>query len=84
MVLNHTSDRHRWFREACKGRDNPYHDYYVWRDGEPGQPPNDMKAAFGGPAWDWVPGVGRYYFHQFAPPAARPELGEPGGAPGTL
>ncbi|MCD8142044.1 MAG: alpha-glucosidase [Clostridiales bacterium] len=67
MVLNHTSDQHRWFREACKSRDNPYHDYYVWRDGVPGQPPNDMKATFGGPAWDWVPGVGQYYFHQFAP-----------------
>ncbi|MCC8181591.1 MAG: alpha-glucosidase [Clostridiales bacterium] len=67
MVLNHTSDQHRWFREACKSRDNPYHDYYVWRDGIPGQPPNDMRATFGGAAWDWVPGVKQYYFHQFAP-----------------
>ncbi|MCD7927391.1 MAG: alpha-glucosidase, partial [Oscillospiraceae bacterium] len=67
MVLNHTSDQHRWFREACKSRENLYHDYYVWRDGEPGQFPNDMRATFGGPAWDWVPSVGQYYFHQFAP-----------------
>ena len=67
LVLNHTSDRHRWFREALKGRDNPYHDYYIWRDGVPGTPPNGMKATFGGPAWTWVPALGQYYFHQFAP-----------------
>ena len=67
LVLNHTSDRHRWFREALKGRDNPFHDYYIWRDGEPGTPPNGMKATFGGPAWTWVPELGQYYFHQFAP-----------------
>ena len=66
LVLNHTSDEHRWFQEALKGRDNPYHDYYVWRDGEAGEYPNDMKAAFGGPAWEWVPELKQYYFHQFA------------------
>ena len=57
----------RWFQEAKKSRENPYHDYYVWRDGEEGVYPNDMKAAFGGPAWEWVPEVKQYYFHQFAP-----------------
>ena len=67
LVLNHSSDRHRWFEEACKSRDNPYHEYYVWRDGEPGTFPNDMKSVFGGPAWTYVPQVGQYYFHQFAP-----------------
>lgn len=67
LVLNHTSDEHRWFLEAKKSRDNPYHDYYVWRDGEEGSHPNDMKAVFGGPAWEWVPEVKQYYFHQFAP-----------------
>ncbi len=66
LVLNHTSDEHRWFREALRGRDNPYHDYYVWRDGEPGTPPNDMRACFGGPAWEYVPALGQYYFHQYA------------------
>ena len=66
LVLNHTSDQHFWFREALKGRDNPYHDYYVWRDGAPDCPPNDMKACFGGPAWTYVPELGQYYFHQFA------------------
>ncbi len=67
LVLNHTSDQHRWFREALKGRDNPYHDYYIWRDGAPDRRPNDMRATFGGPAWDWAPEVGQWYFHQFAP-----------------
>ena len=66
LVLNHTSDQHRWFQQALQGRDNPYHDYYIWRDGVPGVLPNDMKAAFGGPAWTYVPGLGQYYFHQFA------------------
>ena len=66
LVLNHSSDEHFWFREARKSRENPYHDYYVWRDGAEGQLPNDMRAAFGGPAWEWVPEVGQYYFHQFS------------------
>lgn len=67
LVLNHSSDRHRWFQEARLSRDNPYHNYYIWRDGTPDAPPNDMRAAFGGSAWTWVPEVGQYYFHQFAP-----------------
>ena len=66
LVLNHTSDEHRWFQEAKKGKDNPYHDYYVWRDGVEGELPNDMRACFGGPAWEWVPELGQYYFHQFS------------------
>ena len=66
LVLNHTSDEHRWFLEAKKGKDNPYHDYYVWRDGVAGEFPNDMKATFGGPAWEWVPELKQYYFHQFS------------------
>ena len=73
LVLNHTSDEHRWFLEAKKSKDNPYHDYYVWRDGVPGDGrwdvsggldgspavPNDMKSVFGGSAWEWVPEVGQ-------------------------
>ena len=66
LVLNHSSDEHPWFIEAKKGRDNPYHDYYVWRDGEEGCPPNDMRACFGGSAWTYVSELGQYYFHQFA------------------
>lgn len=66
LVLNHSSDEHRWFQEARKSRENPYHDYYVWRDGEEGCCPNDMKSVFGGPAWEWVPELKQYYFHQFS------------------
>ncbi len=66
LVLNHSSDRHFWFREALKSRDNPYHDYYIWRDGDGVNPPNEMRATFGGSAWTWVPGLGQWYFHQFA------------------
>ncbi|HIR13538.1 MAG TPA: alpha-glucosidase [Candidatus Choladousia intestinavium] len=66
LVLNHSSDEHPWFLEAKKSRDNPYHDYYVWRDGVEGIYPNDLKAGFGGPAWQWVPECGQYYLHQFS------------------
>ena len=66
LVLNHTSDEHPWFLEAKKSKDNPYHDYYVWEDGVEGELPNEMKAGFGGPAWEWVPELGQYYFHQFS------------------
>ncbi len=83
LVLNHCSDQHRWFLEAKKGKENPYHDYFIWRDGVPGQYPTDMRATFGGPAWTYVQETGQYYFHQFAPqqpdlnwenPAVRKEL----------
>ena len=67
LVLNHSSDQHAWFLQACSSRDNPYHDYYVWRDGTPEHFPNEMQSVFGGPAWTWVPELGQYYFHQFAP-----------------
>lgn len=66
LVLNHSSDEHPWFVEARKSRDNPYHDYYVWREGKNGGPPNDMKSNFGGSAWEWVPECGQYYLHQFS------------------
>lgn len=67
LVLNHSSDQHRWFQEAKKSKDNPYHDYYIWRDGTPDQRPNDMGSVFGGPAWTFVPELGQWYFHQFVP-----------------
>ncbi len=66
LVLNHSSDEHFWFQEAKKSKENPYHDYYVWRDGAEGELPNKMRAAFGGPAWEWVPEIQQYYFHQFS------------------
>lgn len=67
LVLNHSSNEHRWFKEAKKSKDNPYHDYYIWRDGDEGVPPSDMKACFSGSAWEYVPEIGQYYFHQFLP-----------------
>lgn len=66
LVLNHTSDEHPWFQEAKKGKDNPFHDYYVWRDGVEGTPPNDLGSTFGGSAWEWVPEIGQYYLHLFS------------------
>lgn len=83
LVLNHSSDQHSWFLSAKADRNSPYHDFYIWRDGEPDTPPNDMKATFGGPAWTYVPELGQWYFHQFSPwqpdlnwanPAMRREL----------
>ena len=67
LVLNHCSDRHIWFQEALKGKDNPYHDYFIWKDGDGSTPPNDMGSVFGGPAWTYVPHLGQWYFHQFVP-----------------
>lgn len=66
LVLNHSSDEHRWFVEARKSKENPYHDYYVWRDGEEGIYPNELRSTFSGPAWEWVPELGQYYLHQFS------------------
>ena len=67
LVLNHCSDQHIWFQEALKGKDNPYHDYFIWKDGDGVAPPNDMMSVFGGPAWTFVPELGQWYFHQFVP-----------------
>ena len=67
LVLNHCSDQHFWFTEAKKSKDNPYHDYFIWRDGTPDVRPNDMWSTFGGPAWTYVPELKQWYFHQFAP-----------------
>lgn len=66
LVLNHTSDEHTWFQEAKKGKMNPYHDYYVWRDGEEGIYPNDLVSCFSGPAWEWCEECQQYYLHQFS------------------
>ena len=66
LVLSHSSDEHLWFREAKKSRQNPWHDFYIWRDGQPGDPPNDLESAFGGSAWKWVPEVEQFYFHRFS------------------
>jgi alpha-glucosidase len=77
MVLNHTSDHHPWFRAAVASRDNPRHDWYVWNDGVKvasgaPHPPNNWVSLFGGSAWEWVPALQQYYYHEFY--RAQPDL----------
>ena len=66
LVVNHTSDEHPWFIEAKKSLDNPYRDYYIWRKGEAGQPPNDLMSNFGGSAWEYSPETDEYYLHFYS------------------
>lgn len=66
LVLNHTSDQHPWFLESKKSRENPYRDWYLWRDPQPnGKPPNNWQSIFGGPGWQYDPVTGQSYFHMF-------------------
>ncbi|WP_175987682.1 alpha-glucosidase [Bacillus sp. Marseille-Q1617] len=65
LVINHTSDEHPWFIESRKSRDNPYRDYYIWREGSDG-PPSDITSVFSGPAWELDGATGEYYFHLFS------------------
>ena len=78
MVLNHTSDRHKWFLASQSSRTDPKHDWYVWNDGKPGTganahtgphgsvvPPNNWVSLFGGSAWEWNGQVGQFYYHRF-------------------
>src|ERR1700750_1487763 len=66
FVPNHTSDRHPWFQESRKSRDNPYRDWYIWRDPAPGGgPPNNWISDFGGSALEWDEKTGQYYLHAF-------------------
>ncbi len=65
MVLNHTSDQHSWFRESRSSLDNPKRDWYIWRDGRDGEPPNNWYSSFGGSAWELDPSTGQYYYHFF-------------------
>ena len=70
LVVNHTSDEHKWFIESKKGDDNPYHDYYYWRKGKvvDGKrvPPNNWTSLFEGGAWEYDEGLDEYYLHVFA------------------
>lgn len=66
LVVNHTSDEHRWFKVSRQSRANPYRDYYIWRDGSAtGGPPNAMKSTFSGSAWRCDEATGQYYLHLF-------------------
>ncbi len=67
LVVNHTSDEHKWFMESRKSKDNPYRDYYIWREGkEDGNAPNNWGACFGGPAWEHDDETDMYYLHLFS------------------
>ena len=66
LVVNHTSDEHPWFLESKKSRDNPYSDYYIWRDGKNGKLPNNWNSLFEGKAWEYCPERDQYYLHIFA------------------
>src|SRR4051812_6299345 len=73
VVLNHTSDQHRWFQESRASRVNPCRDWYIWRDGATnGSPPNNWESAFGGPAWTFDAHTGQWYYHFFY--AEQPDL----------
>ena len=66
LVLNHTSDQHRWFQESRASLDNPYRNYYFWREPKPGgKPPNNWLSIFGGEGWTPDPATGQMYFHTF-------------------
>lgn len=67
LVVNHTSDEHKWFIESKKSKDNPYHDYYMWADPDKnGNPPNRWESCFSGSAWEYVESVGQFYLHSFS------------------
>jgi len=68
MVLNHTSDQHKWFKESASSRTNPKRDWYIWRDGKGrGQPPNNWQSDFGHSAWKYDGTTGQWYYHEFYP-----------------
>lgn len=63
LVVNHTSDEHKWFKESRKSRDNEYRDFYVWRNPVNGDVPSSLKSNFGGSAWTLDKSTGQYYLH---------------------
>lgn len=80
LVMNHTSDKHKWFEESRSSRSNPKRDWYIWRDPktggmpknssgakDPKDPPNNWQSLFGRSAWQWDPKTNQYYYHFFYP-----------------
>jgi len=65
LVVNHTSSENQWFVESRKGKDNPYRDYYIWREGKDGREPNNWGSWFSGSAWNYDPESDMYYLHIF-------------------
>ncbi|NFE74218.1 alpha-glucosidase [Clostridium botulinum] len=66
LVVNHTSDEHQWFIESRKSEKNKYRDYYVWKKGKDGQPPNNWTSCFSGSAWQYDEETNMYYLHLFS------------------
>lgn len=67
LVVNHTSDEHYWFVESRKSKDNPYRNYYIWKDGkDDGNPPNNWGSVFSGSTWEYDERTNQYYLHLFA------------------
>ncbi len=79
LVVNHTSDEHAWFIESRKGKDSPYRDYYLWRDGKDGREPNNWASFFTPSAWSFDV-VSASLFRE----AARSQLGKCRAAPRDL
>src|ERR1700737_5572845 len=68
FVVNHTSDKHKWFVDSKSSRTSAHRDWYIWRDGRaPGQPPNNWLSTFGTPGWTFDPKANQYYYHYFYP-----------------
>lgn len=67
LVVNHTSDEHRWFMESRKSKENPYRDYYIWKEPKDGKEPNNWGSSFSGSAWQYDEETEMYYLHCFSP-----------------
>lgn len=65
IVINHTSTEHEWFKQARSAKDNPYRDFYIWKDGKNGNAPNNWQSKFGGSAWEFDEQTEQYYLHLF-------------------
>ncbi len=81
LVVNHTSDEHPWFQASRRSRDDPYHDYYIWRPGRMKngrrRPPNNWTSMFEGGAWEYDEGLDEYYLHLFAKKQPDLNMGNP-------
>ena len=77
LVLNHTSNEHRWFQASRASREGAYADFYLWGDAAGSDsvgplPPNNWVSFFSGPGWEWEPRRGQFYYHTFL--VEQPEL----------
>lgn len=65
LVVNHSSDEHQWFEQAKQSKDNPYHDYYIWKEGTPTTIPNNWQSVFNGSVWEWNAPTEEYFLHYY-------------------